>query len=240
MKVTFIGTRGQIDTRSDRHRRHASLLVEYRKHRVMIDCGEDWLGHIEEIGPHGIVLTHAHPDHAWGLQEGAPCAVWASDETWEDIESYPIRQRHDVQIGTPFSVEGIHFCASRVEHSTRCPAVGYRISAGRATIWYAPDLVYIHDRGEALKDVKLYIGDGATLDTSFVRKRGERLIGHTPVRTQLTWCKKEGVPSAVISHCGSQIVDGDERTLGAKIREWADQRGISAEIAHDGMTKIVR
>jgi len=137
-------------------------------------------------------------------------------------------------------IEGITFEAFPVEHSIRAPAVGYRITAGRVTVWYAPDLVYIEDRDEALQGCKLYIGDGATLTRSFVRKRGDTLIGHTPVRTQLTWCRKEGVPRALITHCGSEIVEGDERTLGAELREMADERGVDAGFAHDGMEVVLR
>lgn len=51
------------------------------------------------------------------------------------------------------------------------PAVGYRIAAGRITIFHAPDLVCIHEREDALWECDLYVGDGATLDGSFVPKR---------------------------------------------------------------------
>lgn len=240
MKLTFLGTRGETDARTRRHRRHASLLVEYRGGRVMIDCGADWRGRTDEINPHGIVLTHAHPDHAWGLDAGAPCGVWATRDTWEDIDDYPLDDRHTVSAGRAFHVHGIDFKAFTVEHSTRCPAVGYRVRAGDITIWYAPDLVYVHDRAAALRDVDLYVGDGATLARSFVRKRGDQLIGHTPVRTQLTWCRKEGVGETIITHCGQEIVTGDERTLRAKVRHWANEHGVSARIAFDGMEKILR
>ena len=240
MKLTFLGTRGEIDARTRRHRRHTSLLVEYRGRGVMIDCGDDWRGHIEEVGPQAIVLTHAHPDHAWGLREGAPCPVYATEATWKDIDDYPIDRRHTVTPGEPLKVRDITFTAFTVAHSTRCPAVGYRVSAGRSAFWYAPDLVYIHERGKALGGVDLYVGDGATLATSMVRKQGDRLIGHTPVRTQLTWCRKEGVPEAIITHCGSQIVEGDERKLIPQVRRWAGQRGLEATIAHDGMEKVLR
>jgi ribonuclease BN (tRNA processing enzyme) len=47
MKLTFIGTRGEIDARTRRHRMHTSLLVSYRRARVMIDCGLDWLRKLE-------------------------------------------------------------------------------------------------------------------------------------------------------------------------------------------------
>ncbi len=240
MKLTFLGTRGEIEARTARHRRHTAALVTYHRRRVMIDCGVDWRGRIDAIHPHAIILTHAHPDHAWGLQEGAPCPVWATAETWDDIEDYPIEHRHTVEPRDPVGVEGITFEAFTVEHSTRCPAVGYRITAGRVAVFYVPDLVYIHEREEALGGVRLYVGDGASLARSLVRKRGDRLIGHTPVRTQLTWCQKEDVPEAVITHCGSQIVEGDERSIGPKVDRWAEERGVEARIAYDGLEMVLR
>jgi ribonuclease BN (tRNA processing enzyme) len=240
VKLTFLGTRGEIDARSRRHRRHTATLVEYRGGRVLVDCGEDWRGRLGALRPHGIVVTHAHPDHAWGLDRGAPCGVWATRETWEDIGNYPLEERHIAGVEEPFTVEGIRFEAYSVEHSTRCPAVGYRITAGTASVWYAPDLVHIHERSRALRGVDIYVGDGATLERSFVRKRGKRLIGHSPVRTQLTWCQKEGVPQAIITHCGSEIVEGDERTLRPRIERWAKERGVRVRIAHDGMVEKLR
>ncbi len=83
--------------------------------------------------------------------------------------------------------------------------------------------------------MQVYIGDGATVTRSFIRTRGKTLIGHSPVRTQLTWCEKEGVPQAIITHCGSEIVTGDERKLFAKLRGMAAERGVDVRIAYDGM-----
>ena len=242
MKLTFLGTRGEIEARTRRHRMHASLEVAYYGRRVMVDAGEDWRGELEGLAPRAIVVTHAHPDHAWGLKDGAPCPVHASGESWEAMDGYPIppEDRRRVEPRTPFEVEGIGFEAFTVEHSTRAPAVGYRITAGRRAVFYVPDVAYILEREAALDGVDLYVGDGATLDRSFIRRQGDRLIGHAPVRTQLTWCRKEGVPEAVITHCGSQIVEGDERTLGARLREWAEARGVEATIAHDGMERVLR
>jgi hypothetical protein len=109
------------------------------------------------------------------------------------------------------------------------------VSAGRARIFYAPDLIFIHERGTALRDVQIYIGDGATVTRSFVRRRGKALIGHAPVRTQLTWCQKESVPRAIITHCGSEIAAGDEREIFAKLRATAAERGVEVRIAYDGL-----
>jgi uracil-DNA glycosylase len=76
MKLTFLGTRGNIDVRSRRHQRHTSTLISFRRDRVMIDCSADWLRRVDRVRPSAIVLTHAHSDHVEGLKHGAPlCPV---------------------------------------------------------------------------------------------------------------------------------------------------------------------
>jgi len=235
MTLTFLGTRGEIDARTRRHRMHTSLLVSHRAAKVMIDCGLDWLGRLKRVDPSAILLTHAHPDHAWGLKRGAPCPVYAPQTTWQELQHYRIKDRHVIQERTPTKICGITFEAFPVEHSILSPAVGYRVSAGRARIFYVPDLIFIHDRAAALKGVQIYIGDGATLTRSFIRRRGKALIGHAPVRTQLSWCGKEGVLRAIITHCGSEIVNGDEHEIAAKLRAVGAERGVDVRIAHDGM-----
>src|SRR5213595_3714911 len=235
MKLKFLGTRGEIEARMRRHRMHTSLLISHRGARVMIDCGLDWLGKLKRVSPNAIVLTHAHPDHAWGLKRGAPCPVYATEQTWRELQQYPIKDRHVIKERTPANICGITFEAFSVEHSILSPTVGYRVSAGRARIFYAPDLIFIHERSAALKGVQIYIGDGATVTQSFIRKRGKALIGHSPVRTQLTWCQKEAVPRAIVTHCGSEIVTGDAREISAKIRSMAAERRVDVRIAYDRM-----
>jgi len=60
MKFTFLGAKGAIEESSPRHRMHSALLVEYLKTRVLIDCGEAWLGMALDLNPDFIALTHAH------------------------------------------------------------------------------------------------------------------------------------------------------------------------------------
>jgi phosphoribosyl 1,2-cyclic phosphodiesterase len=240
MKLTFLGTRGEIEARTRRHRRHSSLLVSHSRRRVMIDCGADWLRLVHRVRPHGILLTHAHPDHAFGLARGAPCPVWATEACWESIAQYPIDDRRTIRTRRPVTIEGIRFEAFDVEHSLRAPAVGYRFGVGRTRIFYAPDLVFILERAAALRGVRLYVGDGASVTRPLVRKRDERLIGHAPVSTQLTWCAKEGVPRAFITHCGTEIVTAPHPTMAARIQALGAERGVDARLAWDGMSALVR
>ncbi|MGH7468055.1 MAG: MBL fold metallo-hydrolase [Longimicrobiales bacterium] len=240
MKLTFLGTRGEIEARRRRHWRHSALLITHERRRVLIDCGADWVRRLARIRPHAIVLTHAHPDHAFGLAQGAPCVVMATEACWQTIERFPIEQRRTIRPGRPVRVHGLRIEAFEVEHSVRAPAVGYRISAGHGSVFYAPDLVSIVEQRKALHGVQLYIGDGASLTRPLVRRRGRRLIGHAPVSTQLRWCAQEGVARALITHCGTQIVTGNAAVMAARVRELGERHGVQAELAHDGMTRIVR
>jgi len=247
MKLVFLGTRGNIDAWTRRHRMHSSMKVSYYGTEVVIDCGEDWLGHIADWDVDAIVVTHAHPDHAFGLKEGAPCAVYATEASWETMETFDIEgrrtmpEREAIQILADGNSEGITFEAFPVLHSTRAPAVGYRVTAGRVEIFYVPDVAWIEDREAALSGVRVYVGDGATIKRSMVRKPGDVIIGHVPIQTQLTWCKKLQVPRAIFTHLGSQVVEGDERTLGSEIRDLAEERNVDrVEIAHDGMEVVLR
>ncbi|HEY8504329.1 MAG TPA: MBL fold metallo-hydrolase [Gemmataceae bacterium] len=237
MRLVFLGTRGEIEARTPRHGRHTALLIRHARRRVMIDCGADWAEAVRDVRPHAIVLTHAHPDHAWGLKGGAPCPVWATGACWEGIADFPIDRREHVNPREPFEVAGVRFEAFPVDHSLRAPAVGYRVAAPGGDFFYVPDVAWIPDRGAALGGVRLYIGDGATVTRSMVRRQDGKLFGHVPVRTQLTWCRKEGVPRAVFTHCGSEIVAAkDEDAVIVQIRELAAARGVEAEVAYDGMT----
>ena len=122
MKLSFLGTRGYTEIATRRHRRHSTMIVGYHGHRMMVDCGEDWLGRLEALHPQAIVLTHAHPDHAWGLRAGAPCPVFATRETWDHLP-YEIAERRIVVARRPVRIAGITFEAFPVEHSTRAGAI---------------------------------------------------------------------------------------------------------------------
>ena len=241
MKITFIGTKGYIEEPTDLHRMHTSVLISYRGKSIRIDCGEDWLGRCGEIRADALFITHCHPDHAFGLKRGCDCPVYASAQSWQEMKRWPIEDQRTIEDRETVEFDGMSVECFPVQHSTRCPAVGYRISAGRVTVFYVPDLVYIQDREAALSGCDVYIGDGATIDRSFVRKQKDtgELIGHAPVRTQLTWCQKLGVPKMIVTHCGNQIVKDHDAAV-EKLHDYADERGVAAEIATDGMERVLR
>ncbi|MBI4460942.1 MAG: MBL fold metallo-hydrolase [Acidobacteria bacterium] len=240
MKVTFLGPRGKIEARTARHRMHTALLLSFRRSRVMIDCGADWAEQVRQVNPTAILITHAHPDHADGLRYGVPCPVLATAQSWRRMLAGEIVERIVIEPRAAFRVNQIRFEAFPLEHSIRAPAVGYRISHGRVSLFYAPDLVSIHGRHEALAGVQYYIGDGASILRPILRKRGNILIGHASIRMQLDWCREEGVRRAIFTHCGTEIVSGEERKVSEKVAALGKQAGVKVQIAFDGMELALR
>lgn len=235
MRLAFLGTRGEIDARSKRHTMHSSLLVTDGIGRIMIDCGKDWCGRGRRLRPDAIVLTHAHPDHAGGLKNAAPCPVFATTETWEVLMRYAIRDRRLIAVHKPFWIGPFAFEAVPVEHSLRAPAVGFKLSHNGRTIFYVPDVAAIPESSRVLHSVDIFIGDGATVLRPLLRRRGIVLIGHASIASQLKWCHEAGVHWAIFTHCGSQIVAGDEQKASAKVRELGEHLGVDAGLAYDGL-----
>jgi phosphoribosyl 1,2-cyclic phosphodiesterase len=236
MTLTFLGTRGEIDIRTRRHRRHTSTLVSNRGSQVMIDCGTDWVREVPRLGPDAIVLTHAHPDHVDGLRHGSPCPVYAPYPVWQAIASWPIDDRHRLALRAPADICGIQFEAFTLDHSVIAPAVGYRIRAGRKTVFYAPDVLGIQQVMAALRDVDVYVGDGATIERAIVRiERRKRVpVGHASITMQLDWCARAGVPRAIFTHCGRAIVAGPP-DIERRISDLGRAHHVQTTVAEDGL-----
>lgn len=240
MKITFLGTKGYIDISSKYHKMHTSTLISYKKTKVLIDCGESWLKKIPSIPAKLIVITHAHPDHAFGLKHGCKQTVFATKESLKLLEKFPILKKKVMPLRKKVKIGSLIFEAFPVVHSINCPAVGYKIFAGKRSIFYVPDVVWIEDKEEAFAKIDLYIGDGATIYRNMVRKSKttKELFGHATVRQQLTWCEKLHVPKMIITHCGSDIVKNEKKAFQI-IQKLSRERNVQAEIAHDNQSILL-
>lgn len=236
MKLLFLGTRGGIKARSKEHYRHASLLIKQGSERIMIDCGGDWLTHLTTLKPTAIVITHAHPDHVNGLKNGAPCPVYATADTYDRIKRYPLAEKIVVIPNNTFALGSLILTPFSVEHSLNAPAVGYRIAHNNKILFYAPDLVSIVNKEEALRNVALYIGDGAIITRRLlIRKRNNEHIGHAPIAEQLAWCQQARIPRALITHCGTEIVTGNPEFIEEELAFLRVTYRVTVAVAYDGM-----
>jgi len=234
MKIKFLGTKGEINIRTKKHFRHSTLLITHNRKKLLIDFGVDWQNKLNQIKPDWILITHAHPDHAWGLKPGTDIPVFVSKDTAKLIKKYPLSNLNIFEFYKKFKLGPFTILPYPVIHSVLALAGGFKITQGKFNFIYNPDLIYIKKIKHILKNVDLYIGDGATIDKNLVRKTKGQLVGHTTVRTQINWCAKYNIPWFIVSHCGSQIVKASPKELKRKLDKYK-KTNVKVQIAYDGL-----
>jgi len=60
VKLCFLGTRGNIEPRTQAHYRHSATMISYYHRNVMLDCGDDWIEKLPDLAPNAIAIAHAH------------------------------------------------------------------------------------------------------------------------------------------------------------------------------------
>lgn len=238
MLLTFFGTKGYVEEASSAHRGHSAWTLETGGFRFLCDFGQNRKGMLSKIAPDAIFVSHAHPDHAWGLEEGTSVPVYASAVTHEITKDLPIERRVVLEPGRSVRVGPLALTAFPVLHSIRCPCIAARIRTPEGTVVYSGDVVAFEDPAAALSGARLYVGDGSTLKGSLVRRHASgALFGHTTVRAQLGWLGKHGIARAIFSHFGKGPIEMGEKALREALRRLAAEKAPGCEVtaARDGL-----
>ena len=238
MRLNFYGTKGYVEESSPAHSGHSAFTIESDGFRLLCDFGENRKGMLGEIRPDAIFVSHGHPDHCWGLEEGTPAPVYASEITHSLIAKFPIGQQVVLEPGRRIRVGPFRLTAFPVVHSVRCPCIAARLEISGRVLVYSGDIVAFERLEEALADAEIYVGDGSTLKGSLVRRHPSgSLLGHTTVRAQLGWLSKQGVPRAIFSHFGKGPIEMGEEELRQALQELASERAPECEVtaARDGL-----
>ena len=208
MRLTFLGTKGEIEESSPNHQIHSSMVITSGESRLLIDYGKLRRYKLDEIRPDALLITHAHPDHyAWTNENvETPITVWMTRETLEYGKYHPKKTRI-FQPGRLHRTGPFRWTGYRVIHSIRCPAVGYRVTVEGKTFIYNPDLVAIIDKERILKGVDYYIGDGSAIRANLVRRHDDQLFGHTRIITQVNWCRDAGIKNILFTHLGKETIE---------------------------------
>ena len=238
MLLHFYGTKGYVEESSKAHLGHSAFVLESDGFRLLCDFGQNRKGMLSKVRPDAIFISHAHPDHAWGLEEGTEVPVHASAITHELLEKMPISRRVVLEPHRQVRVGPFRLSAHPAVHSVRCPCIGARIEIGGFVFVYSGDIVSFEDPETALSGADFYVGDGSILTGSLVRRhKSGALIGHTTVRAQLGWLARYGVPRAVFSHFGKGPIEMGEPALRQALEKLAaaNPPGCSVTAASDGL-----
>ncbi|RLI98616.1 MAG: hypothetical protein DRP00_01630 [Candidatus Aenigmatarchaeota archaeon] len=231
--LKFLGTRGYVDERSELHDKRASLLIDDGKTKLLIDWG-DVNGELPDCD--AIIITHAHPDHLFGLKgKEIDIPVFITDATlhseYYKEEDYKFNKTV-FKRRSAFRVGDIEVVSVPVLHSTKAPNVALFITVRGYRICYASDVLSIRKehRDKFLTNCDLYIGDGSTLrEDGLVRwdEKRDEAIGHAGIPRQIKWCEEAGVKRIIFTHFGSEPIK-----LGKELEKRLAELG--AEMAYDG------
>ncbi len=207
MKLIFLGTKGEIEESSKKHKYHSSLLIKYKKFKLLIDHGiisED----LKKIKPDAILITHAHPDHyIWTKKDyETDILVYLTKETLNYGKFKP-KNFKVIKPRKKFTVGHLKIFGYKVIHSIKCPAIGFRIN----NIIYNPDLIDIINKNKILKNINYYIGDGSCFKANLIRKKNNKLFGHARIITQINWCKKFNIKNIIFTHFGKEIIENEQK-----------------------------
>jgi ribonuclease BN (tRNA processing enzyme) len=238
MLLRFYGTKGYVEESSKSHAGHSAFVIEEQGFRLLCDFGQNRKGMLRRIRPDAVFVSHAHPDHGWGLEEGTSVPVYASAVTHELLAKQPLSERVILEPERAVEIGPFRLTVFPVIHSVRCPCVGARIQRPDFSMVYSGDIVSFEDPESALRGADLYIGDGSTLTGSLVRRHPSgALIGHTTVRAQLGWLARYGVARAVFSHFGKGPIEMGDEALRDELGKLAAKHpdGPSVTAAYDGL-----
>ncbi len=233
MRLKFLGTRGEVEESSKKHKYHSSLLVTYKGFKLLIDHGL-LTKPLKTIKPDAILITHAHPDHFKWLKkdEDYKGKIYVTRET---KKASKFKKNFElINIYKWFKVGPFKILGYRVIHSLIAPAIGFKIKADKKIFVYNSDLIDIKRRSFILKGIDLYIGDGSTVTSSLVRRsktQPSKIFGHTRIQTQINWCKKFRIKNAIFTHFGKEPIGLGDKKLLKKLKT----DSVHVKIAYDNM-----
>ena len=211
MKIKFLGTKGEIEESSKKHKYHSSLLLSYKKFKLLIDYGILHKYKLEKIKADAILITHAHPDHySWTKEDiETNIPVYLTKKTF-DYGKFKPKNPHIIKPNKKLKLGPFTILPYKVLHSIRCPAIGFKISFNKKTLIYNPDLVDIVNKDKILRNVNYYIGDGSCIKANLVRRIGNKIFGHTRITTQINWCKKHNIKNIFFTHLGKETISKEK------------------------------
>lgn len=229
MKITVLGTRGEIEPTAPYHARHSGILID---DFLMFDLGQkEFLSY----KPSYIFITHLHPDHAYFVRTNMidldfQTKIFAP----ESFKNLPIHVLTKKFSCGPYTIIPIP-----TEHSIKVKSQAYLIQKGDERILYTGDMFWINKKYQRkLKKLDLVI-----TEASFIREGGMirrdkahkgRPYGHAGIPTLIRFFKPYTY-SILFMHFGSWFYENGARNARLKFEKLACTYNMEILVGYDGM-----
>jgi ribonuclease BN (tRNA processing enzyme) len=226
MKITILGTRGEIEESARLHSKHSGVLID---NRLLLDCGEPvFLKH----NPSHILITHLHPDHAFFVRSGDFEQIDTPIYAPEKYKTLPITVKQ-----SSFTIGGYKITPIPTLHSAKVKSNAYVIEHGQKKILYTGDMIWIEKKYHKL----LYNFDLVITEASHMRKGGlvrrdkktGAIYGHTGV-PNLIALFKQYTHTIVLTHFGAWFYH-DIKAARKEIQALARQNEVEIIVGYDGL-----
>ncbi|MCK4697988.1 MAG: hypothetical protein KAT53_06775, partial [Dehalococcoidia bacterium] len=220
-------------------RNNTATLLSIGNEHLLINAPKGISGMLglKKVKPNYVLLEHVHDDVMGGLHELRQLnpVVFATKPAWDYLrrhyrdlsgekgrfeEIYPFKRYiikdRPFRLG-PFTVKGV-----KVQHAKPGDpkALGFRIDMGSKILWHCSDVYRIPNYKKVLKDVDIFIGDGASLKREIVQRHGGKTAyGHTSIEKQIKWAQEAEIPRIYFTQIGH--IEKTHADLDDTLREMA-------------------
>jgi ribonuclease BN (tRNA processing enzyme) len=224
MRVTILGSRGNITASALRYARHSGVLID---RDLLLDLGE--LAYLD-YHPKFIFISHLHADHAAFLR--TPVELSAELYLPEEAKRFPAAH----VISGPVAVGSYRVFPIPTIHSRLNRSFGYVVERNGHRLFYSSDIVEVDARyRRRLRNLDLVITDGSYMRRGGVvrvaRATGAR-YGHAGIPDLVEYFRPF-TTRIVVTHFGSWFYK-DVAASVRKIEGLSDDGRVLA--AYDGMT----
>lgn len=226
MKITILGTRGEIEETAPYHSKKSGVLID---DTLLFDSGDE---RFLATNPKALLITHLHPDHAYFVRhhEDPPSVPIYAPEGYKQAPLHITNK--------PFSIGSYHITPIPTIHSHTVASTAYLIEHKGIRVLYTGDMIWIEKKyHHLLTQIDLVI-----TEASFIRKGGMvrrekeqgQVYGHTGIPNLLALFSKF-THTILLVHFGSWFYQ-DIAHARREIAQLGTQYNVTVIVGYDGLT----